>query len=154
MVEEIHMFKSLYHILGILYIRLGGNYMKKILFILPLTIVLFAFLSSCTKNTNDDRLVLSSYSKGTIQKNNSFDKLELSKDLIENIITKINDANYVYENDENYNGWIYLLDFDDVSISFCGNRLYYVTKDIRKNYISDNFNIVIEYFDTVYASLV
>lgn len=123
--------------------------MKKLKFIfLPFLLIIVLLVISCSKDS-EDVFSISNCQSMTIQMAGNTEEKELSNDEINIIIQKINDANFTYNNDDNINGWTYILRYDDVSISF-GKYLFVSSGNApRKNYYSQKQSEIENYLKTL-----
>lgn len=121
--------------------------MKNIKFLLIAVLFIFTLtLVSCKKA---EVLKLDECQTMTLRKAGPDEVLKtLDKETKNIIIEKINNANYEYKDDEDYNGWSYEIVYDDVTILF-SNYLYYIKGNVRKNYKSSNNDEICAYLETL-----
>lgn len=121
--------------------------MKNIKFLLIAVLFIFTLtLVSCKKA---EVLKLDECQTMTLRKAGPDEVLKtLDKETKNIIIEKINNANYEYKDDEDYNGWSYEIVYDDVTILF-SNYLYYIKGNVRKNYKSSNNDEICAYLETI-----
>ena len=118
--------------------------MKKNIIFFCYLFLLIPLLFACTKK--NESFNINQYQNFYYQNVGSNYKSEMSVDDINEFKLLISNANYEYVNDDNINGWTYIVYCDDLKLLF-GKYLTVVNNNNSKNYYSNNNSMVIDFLN-------